>query len=228
MIKAFKGTSLVDFPDEIACVLFTGGCNLRCPHCYNKSLVEPEIHSQMEDIPVEAVVSEIERRKGFITGCVITGGEPTIHGKELINTLRKIRATEIKIKLDTNGMLPDVVKQCISENLVDYIALDVKASPEVYPQFGGSWENLEETLNAIRDSGINYEIRITAVPVFITPATLELIGERIKPVKTVAIQKFVGRNTLEPSFEEIAPYPPDEMKKLAEIMEKYAEKVLIR
>ncbi len=228
MIKAFKGTSLIDFPGEISCVIFTGGCNLRCPYCYNKALVDFEIYSRMEDIPVEFVKGEIQRRKGFITGCTITGGEPTIHGENLLKILSEIRSTGVKVKLDTNGMLPKVVEQCVRENLVDYIALDIKAAPDTYSTFGGNWDNLEKTLNILKSDGVEYEIRITAVPKLIKRETLKVIGKRIKPVRRIAIQKFVGKNTLDPSFENLSPYSPQEMKNLAKIMEEYCSEVIIR
>ena len=228
MIKAFKGTSLVDFPNEIAFTIFTGGCNLRCPYCYNKALVDPVLLKNLEDIDLETVIVEIQRRKGFITGCVITGGEPTIHREKLLELLKHIKKENLKVKLDTNGMNTQVLSDCVKENLVDYVAIDVKTSPDKYQILKGSWENLVESLKVVKDSKIEHEVRITAVPKFIQEEDLEAIGSKLQPLKRVAIQKFIGKNTLDPSFESVSPYDPEKLKKFANIMEKYSEEVLIR
>jgi len=195
MIKAFKGTSTVDYPDKLASVVFTGGCNWRCPFCYNIDLVLPERLKQLSDIPENEIISQLKRRQGFIHGVVITGGEPTIWGDRLISFIKRVRKeTNLLIKLDTNGSNPDVVQELLP--YLDYIAIDFKTGPEKYHILGGNFETVQKTFSIVQD--VPHEIRLTLA--MITEEDLEQMLPYLEN-KVIAVQKFFhGVNTLDPNF----------------------------
>src|SRR3989344_5028215 len=122
-IKGIQKTTLIDYPGKIACIIFLGGCNFKCGYCYNSDVV----FNKTSSISEEEVFSFLETRKKYIDGVCITGGEPTIH-KELFGFIKKIKALGYKVKLDTNGTNPNTVELLINNNLIDYIAMDIKSS----------------------------------------------------------------------------------------------------
>jgi pyruvate formate lyase activating enzyme len=126
-LKGWVRTSLIDYPDHIASVLFTGGCNFRCPMCHNADLVLRP--TEVPTLPEKEVWDFLSRREGLVDGVVITGGEPTLQ-PDLAPFIRRLKDTDLDVKLDTNGYLPDVLKTLLSEGLLDYVALDIKAPPE--------------------------------------------------------------------------------------------------
>jgi pyruvate formate lyase activating enzyme len=134
LIKGFSGTTLIDFPGKIASIIFIGGCNFRCPICHNPELVLPELLRELKDIDEEYIIKEIERRKGFIDGVVITGGEPLLYD-ETIELAKRIKENGLLVKLDTNGSFPERLKKIIP--FVDYIAMDIKTSLERYNHAAG-------------------------------------------------------------------------------------------
>ncbi len=226
MIKGFIGTSFVDYPGKVASVIFTGGCNFRCPYCYNIDLVLPERLKELPDIEEERALKELERRKNFIDGVVITGGEPLLHRDKLIRLVEKIKDLGLPVKIDTNGSLPTVLEKLLS--IADYIALDVKATPNEYPLLGGNWKEVERSIELLKSSPVEHEFRITAVRGFIDREKLKRIAEILKGAKRVAIQKFINTKTLDPSFEKVIPYTREEMEELASILRPCVEKVILR
>jgi len=125
-IYGVNGVSVIDYPGKIASILFLGGCNLRCPFCHNASLVGD--YNNLDYKNSEAVLEDLKRRKGFIDGVVITGGEPLINGNELIDLLSKLREMGLSIKIDTNGYDTDMLLKVLRSGLADYIAMDIKTS----------------------------------------------------------------------------------------------------
>ncbi|MFH1542775.1 MAG: anaerobic ribonucleoside-triphosphate reductase activating protein, partial [bacterium] len=120
--RGIQKTTLIDYPGEVACTLFLGGCNFRCFYCFNPALVtDPD---SQQAIPEDEIIDFLKERENFLDGVCITGGEPLLCGEELVDFLKKVKAMQYKIKLDTNGSLPAVLQQIIDEKLVDYLAMD--------------------------------------------------------------------------------------------------------
>jgi len=180
----FEKLSLVDYDGYISATLFTGGCNMRCPFCHNGSLV-----LGLEDInkvPFTTIYKYLEKRKGMLEAVCITGGEPTIM-PDLESYVVKIKKLGYKVKLDTNGSNPSVLKQLINKNLLDYIAMDIKNSEKDYYKTIGtsliSLQNIKDSINIIKNSNIKYEFRTTLVKEFHTLSSangiLELVGDNV-------------------------------------------------
>ena len=165
-IVGIQKTTLLDFPDKIATTIFTLGCNIRCPYCHNKQISFD--FAKQNIIDNNEVINTINERKNFIDGIVITGGEPTIQ-PELLNFMRMIKNKfGLLIKLDTNGTSPLVVRKAIDESLVDYVALDIKTSFENYKKYlNVDGQDILSTYNILRNSKVNYELRMTCYPEFI-------------------------------------------------------------
>jgi len=221
--SGLQKTSLIDYPDRIATVLFTPGCNLRCPFCHNwRIVVDPKPPFLQE----ETALSILEKRKKFIDAVVVTGGEPTMH-KEMPRFLKKLKEREFKVKLDTNGFYPQVLKECLS--YVDYVALDVKTSLEKYPRLGATdVSSVLQTIEMLKNGKVNYEFRTTVVPEFVDAEDIYRIAELAKGAKTFAFQQFISEDTLDKAFQTVKPYPIETIAKFADAMKKYAENIVLR
>lgn len=160
-------TSLLDFPGRICSLLYTIGCNFRCPFCYNRSLVLPEEYPPKNLwLDEDYVISVLEERKRYIRALAITGGEPLLH-PEIIPFFRRVRERGFAIKIDTNGTFPDRLKEILDEGLVDYVAMDVKNSPKRYSETTGvdvDLSKVERSIKILKESGIDHEFRTTLVP----------------------------------------------------------------
>jgi pyruvate formate lyase activating enzyme len=216
-------TSLIDYPDNVSTVLFTPGCNLRCPYCYNWRIITnpPEkLYSSLE------VLNILEKRRKFIDFVTITGGEPTIQ-KELPQFLEKLKERGFKIKLDTNGVLDKTLKKCLP--YLDYVALDVKTSLIHYPELGTtSTKGVQNTIEILKKSIVDYEFRCTAVPRLVDEEIVSSMGKMVEGARLFVFQQFISGDTLDPSFKVINPYSNDRLEKIAKIMESYVEEVKIR
>jgi len=215
--------SLIDYPNKVASVLYTPGCNLRCPFCHNWRIVvdpkPPFLHEA-------AALKILESRKKYVDAVVVTGGEPTMH-KELPKFLAKLKERGFMVKLDTNGFYPEVLEECLP--YVDYVALDVKTCLEKYKQLGAKdTVRLMRTVEILKTGKVPYEFRTTAVPEFVTAEDVKCIGEMVKGAKTHAFQQFVPQDTLDKKFEAVKPYAPKTITEFAETMKKYAENVILR
>ena len=216
-------TSLIDYPDRVASVLFTSGCNLRCPYCHNGELVHSYAGPFIEE---EEVLQTLIERKQYVDSVVVTGGEPTIHN-ELPGFLARLKENGFKVKLDTNGYNPDVLRTCLP--YVDYIAMDVKTSPELYPGLGVEDVSLlVDSIGVIMDSGVDYEFRCTVVPGCVDTETIKEMGELVKGAKLFVFQQYRPDKTLDPSYNMIKPYPDEYIKELETIMQEYVEKVILK
>ena len=215
--------SLIDYPNKVASVLFTPGCNLRCPFCHNwRIAVDPKPPFLQEAVALRI----LESRKKYVDAVVVTGGEPTMH-KELPKFLAKLKARGFLVKLDTNGFYPEVLEECLQS--VDYVALDVKTSLEKYKQLGTKdTAGLMRTVEILKTGKVPYEFRTTAVPEFVTAEDVKCIGEMVKGAKTHAFQQFVPQDTLDKRFEALKPYALEIINGYAETMRKYAENVILR
>ncbi|MEM2108027.1 MAG: anaerobic ribonucleoside-triphosphate reductase activating protein [Candidatus Bathyarchaeia archaeon] len=221
--SGLQKVSLVDYPNKIASVLFTPGCNLRCPFCHNwRIVVDPKPPFLQEAVALEL----LESRKKYVDSVVVTGGEPTMHS-ELPKFLAKLKEHGFEVKLDTNGFYPEVLEQCLPH--VDYVALDVKTSPEKYKQLGAQdTAGLMGTVEILKTGKVPYEFRTTVVPELVTAADVERIGEIVKGAETYAFQQFVPQDTLDKRFEALRPYAPETIAEFAETMKKYAETIFLR
>ncbi|MBQ8033294.1 MAG: anaerobic ribonucleoside-triphosphate reductase activating protein [Elusimicrobiaceae bacterium] len=153
--------TLIDFPGTPAAIVFTQGCNFRCRYCHNPELVYPHLFT--EPMPQEEVMAFLKRRQGTLEGVVISGGEPTLQS-DLVPFMESIKALGYKIKLDTNGTRPDVLKELIDNKLVDFIAMDLKAPLAKYAAITGVEANstvIRQSMDLIVKSGLGYQFRTT-------------------------------------------------------------------
>jgi len=215
--------SLIDYPNKVASVLYTPGCNLRCPFCHNwRIVVDPKPPFLQEAAALEI----LESRKKYVDAVVVTGGEPTMH-KELPKFLAKLKARGFLVKLDTNGFYPEVLEECLA--YVDYVALDVKTSLDKYKQLGAKdTVGLMRTVEILKTGKVPCEFRTTVVPELVTAEDVTRIGEFVKGAKTHAFQQFVPQDTLDKRFETLKPYAPETIAEFAENMKKYAENTILR
>ena len=203
-------TTLLDYPEEVASVIFLPGCNLNCPYCHNPSIVNPEKNS-LEDI--NKIMSSIYGRKHLINGVVISGGEPTLYS-DLLNYINIFKSWGLKVKIDTNGTKPNIIKTLNP----DYIAMDLKTSLDKYHAIGfkGNSEIID-SLNWIKSCGIDYEIRTTAAPIIFTKDDLIKMLPLLKGVKNYYITNFRNGNTLNPLYNLNEPYSDIELIEFKEI-----------
>jgi pyruvate formate lyase activating enzyme len=215
--------SLIDYPNKVASVLFTPGCNLRCPFCHNwRIAVDPKPPFLQETAALEI----LESRKRYVDAVVVTGGEPTMH-KELPRFLAKLKERGFMVKLDTNGFYPEVLEECLP--YVDYVALDVKTCLDKYRLLGATdTVGLMRTVEMLKTGKVAYEFRTTVVPELVTVEDITCIGEIVKGAKTHAFQQFVPQDTLDKRFESLKPYAPEAITAFAATMKKYVENVLLR
>jgi len=227
-IKGFQGTSLLDYPGHIASIVFFGGCNLTCPFCHNPSLVlEPQ---NFPSIPPHELLEELEERRTFIDGVVISGGEPTA-SPDIIPFLEGVKSLGFSVKLDTNGLLPRVLHEVLSKQLADYVALDVKTSPERYGELHSKPVDisaLKESVGVLLSSSVEYEFRTTCVPAYVTREDVLKMGDVLCGGRLWVFQQFVPSHALDEGLHGIDPYRADEVEALAEPAKDYVREVRFR
>jgi len=209
-------------------VLFAGGCNFRCPYCQNSGLVlHPE---SLPEINPADVFQLLRRRRGLVDGVVITGGEPTLHGS-LEDFLRKLKELGLATKLDTNGYRPQVLRELLEQGLLDYVAMDIKAPPAKYSLAAGvpiDLRRIEESIGLILSSGIEHEFRTTVVPGIVAPEDIEEMAKIIAGARKCVLQQFRPQGTLDPRFEEVAPYPAQTLQEIARTAGRWIEQTAVR
>lgn len=181
--------SLIDYPGKVAAVVFTQGCNYRCPFCHNPELVLPELFG--ESLAEEAVLGFLEKRRGQLQGVVVTGGEPTLHN-DLIVFLQKIKSMGYLVKLDTNGSRPDVLQKVLEAGLVDFVAMDIKSSPESYCKATGvsaDIQSIKMSIETIKRSGVGYEFRTTALKAIFSENDMAQVQELIGPGQNYKLKR---------------------------------------
>ena len=224
-VQGYQKLTLLDYPGRTACTVFTGGCNLRCPFCHNAGLVRtPLAGPNLTD----EVLAYLQKRKGILDGVCVTGGEPLLQ-PDLEDFLRKVKEMGYAIKLDTNGMLPQRLAGVLATNLVDYVAMDIKSSPDGYPAATGTDADVSavsDSLSILRDSGIPFELRTTAVRGIHTVADFAAIGEWIGDVPAYFIQRFVDSGQL--LGEGYAAFSPEEMEQLLTTVREFIPSAQLR
>ena len=232
MICGLQKMTLLDFPGKIACTVFLGGCNFRCPFCHNSELFMGKPEKLMED---EAFFAFLKTRKGLLDGVCVSGGEPTLY-KNLPDFLTKIKELGFLTKLDTNGYRPEVLKELVEAGLVDYVAMDVKNSPAMYAQTVGlekmDLASIEESLRFLIGGSVDYELRTTLVSQLHTAASIQDMGAWLaalvpgrKPGK-LFLQSFVDRDTV--LFASLSAPGGETTAGFAKILEPFVEQVTVR
>ena len=228
LIKGFLGTSLIDFPGRIASIVFTGGCNFRCPFCHNADLVL--FYKQLPTITEEEVLEKIKKRKGFIDGVEITGGEPLLYN-DTLDFIKKIKELGYEVKLDTNGYFPDKLEEILNSGIVDFIAMDIKSSPEKYSYACGieiDLSKIRASISLIMKKAKEYEFRTTVAPKIVEEEDIIPMVKMIEGAEMYALQEFRPVKTIDPSFMEISPYPKENLYHFAEIAKPYVKKIEVR
>lgn len=225
-IQGLQKLTLLDYPGKVACTVFLGGCNLRCPFCHNGDLVGDRLPALMDH---SELLSFLNKRRSLLDGVCITGGEPLLR-PDLPELLRSIKALGYPVKLDTNGFLPHVLRQLVEERLVDYVAMDVKNCPERYGETVGvpgvDLSPFQESLDYLLSDPVDYELRTTVVSQFHDEAAFRAIGPWIKGAKQYFLQSFVDRDTvLQPG---LTPCPSEQLQVFAQLVRPFVPAVQLR
>lgn len=226
-IHGFLKTTLLDYPGRVACTVFFGGCNFRCPYCHNGDLVlSPK---SLPLIPKEEVISHLEKRQGILDGVCITGGEPTLQ-PDLTVFLAEIKDLGYKIKLDTNGSRPEILKSLWEKGLIDYVAMDIKHAPEHYsdicnlPDF--SMEPIRESVSFLLEGHFPYEFRTTVVRELHEKEDFEQIGAWIAGADAYYLQAYrESEQVIHPVF---SSYTKEELEEIRSLLKNYLSHVEIR
>ena len=224
-VQGYQKLTLLDYPGRTACTVFTGGCNLRCPFCHNAGLVRtPVAGPNLTD----EVLEYLRKRRGILDGVCVTGGEPLLQ-PDLEHFLRQVKEMGYAVKLDTNGMLPRRLAVILATKLVDYVAMDIKSSPDGYAAATGTDADVSavsDSLSILRDSGIPFELRTTAVRGIHTEADFHAIGRWIGEVPAYFIQRFVDSGQLLGSGCDA--FTPEEMEHLLTAVRAYVPTAQLR
>lgn len=228
-IRGFIETSFLDWDGKVTSVVFLPYCNFKCPFCDNGLLIEsPE---KLPEIKIEKIENFIRNRKDFIDGVVITGGEPTIH-PWLIDLIKRFKALDVLVKLDTNGSDPNHLNTLITNHLIDYIAMDLKGPlNSKYHEAAGlkvDLDKIKESIKIVVNSGIDYEFRTTVVPTLHTEIDIEEMAKAISGAKKFVLQQFVPDHTLDERLRIIAPYPKERIMAMVEIAKKHVPQAVAR
>jgi len=195
-IQGLQKMTLLDFPGKVACTVFLGGCDLRCPFCHNSDLIDGGAPTVMDDT---ALLAFLEKRKGLLDGVAFTGGEPLLR-PDLKELIVRIRALGFAVKLDTNGSHPERLRELLEEKLVDYVAMDIKNSPERYAETVGvpdiDLTPFRESAKLLMESGVPYEFRTTVVAELHDDASFEAIGEWLSGAERFFLQRFTDRDSV--------------------------------
>lgn len=253
-IYGFQKTTLLDYPEHVAATIFTGGCNFRCPYCQNGGLVtEP---GRYGEVPEEEVWKHLKKRRGVLDGVCITGGEATLQ-PDLEDFIRRVKEMGYAVKLDTNGYRPEILQKLLQEQLLDYVAMDIKASKENYAWVAG-WiahtagkdtevlaaerndsgnsrdeesgfdiGRIEESVKLLQDSEIPYEFRTTAVKGLHTVEEFERIGEWLAGSRVYFIQSYREEGEIL-CGSGLSSFEPEELKQMKRLAEKYIARVELR
>ncbi|MCK4552923.1 anaerobic ribonucleoside-triphosphate reductase activating protein [Candidatus Pacearchaeota archaeon] len=241
-IKAIQEITLLDYPDKIASTIFFGGCNFKCPSCHNPGLVFNEGGVLTE----KEILDELEKRKKFIQGVCLTGGEPLLSDLEQLKKfIREIKQKKLSVKLDTNGSFPEKLKSLIDSGLIDYIAMDVKSPADLYSKVAGvkvDIDKIKESIKIISESGVDYEFRTTISPIineknirWMNVEEVEEIGKLIveitgKNQHKYYLQKFVPRQQglIDKRLEDFSETSVELLKEIKRKVEKYLPQSKIR
>ena len=225
-IEGIQKLTLLDFPGRVACTVFLGGCDLRCPYCHNYELATGQLPPVMDE---EELFSFLAKRKGLLDGVAITGGEPCLHS-DLPDFIARIRELGFAVKLDTNGTHPAVLQDILERGLADYVAMDIKNCPEKYAVTAGrdelDLEPVRDSVELLKKSGIEYEFRTTVVDELHEVQDFEGIGMWIEGARHYFLQCFTDRDTV--PFEGLSAPSKAKLEACADVVRKYVKDVQVR
>ena len=220
--------TLIDYPEKLAATIFINGCNFRCPFCYNPELVLAE---QMQEVfSQDEIIDFLKSRIGMISGVVLCGGEPTME-KDLPILAKQIKEMGYMIKLDTNGSNPVMLAELVENALIDYVAMDVKAPKDKYAKVTNSVidiKSIEESINILKQGGIEYEFRTTVIPLLLGKEDILEIAKWIKPAKRYFLQQFRAGKNINPEFSHLNSYSIEYLGEIQEAIAPFFEICQIR
>ena len=226
-VQGYQKLTLLDYPGKVACTVFTGGCNLRCPFCHNASLVE---HPAEQESREAEALAYLEKRRGILEGVCVTGGEPLLQ-PDLSVFLRKVKDMGYAVKLDTNGSEPEKLRKILSEGVVDYVAMDVKSSPDAYRKAIGremDFAPFAESMRILRESGVPYEFRTTLVKGIHEARDVEELGKLLAGEKRYFLQGFVDSGNLIEEGAGFQPFSEEEMLRFLDVIRKTVPEAALR
>ncbi len=225
-IYGLQKMTLLDFPGHVACTVFLSGCDLRCPFCHNFELAEGRAPAVTDDAEF---LDFLRGRQGLLDGVAFTGGEPCLY-RELPDFMRKIRELGFAVKLDTNGLHPDLLGQILREGLADYVAMDIKNSPAKYAMTSGvetvDLDRIRESIGLLIGGTVDYEFRTTVVKPLHELSDFPEIGKMIQGAKRYFLQAFTDRDTV--PFAGFAAPSAEEMRIFADSVRPYVGSAELR
>ena len=225
-IHGLQKMTLLDFPGKVACTVFLGGCDFRCPFCHNWDILDPSTPVIMEE---DEFYKFLDKREGLLDGVAITGGEPLLR-TGMADFIKGIKSRGFLVKLDTNGNHPDRLKELVSEGLLDYVAVDVKNNKERYGETVGipmlDISKIEETISFLLEGNVPYEFRTTVLRQFHDADSFKGIAEWIEGAEHYFIQSFVDRETV--PFSGLEAYSPEELEEFKKLVEPHVKHIDIR
>jgi len=227
VIAGLQNLSLVDFPGHLAAVVFTQGCNFKCGYCHNPDLIT---FDKRPGLSQEEVLNRILRHNKIIEGVVVTGGEPGIHA-DLPELMKRLKSTGLKVKLDTNGSNPSQLEQLLREQLLDYIAIDIKTSFSKYSLVTDQKDIetlVKKSIHITMSSEVPYEFRTTCVPGIIDGDDLREIGEEVKGAKKYTLQQFRALKTYDKTFLKVTPYDKETLYHFRDIIAEFVKETDLR
>ena len=225
-IHGLQKMTLLDFPGKVACTVFLGGCDFRCPFCHNWDILDPSTPVIMEE---DEFYKFLDKREGLLDGVAITGGEPLLR-TGMADFIKGIKSRGFLVKLDTNGNHPDRLKELVGEGLLDYVAVDVKNNKERYGETVGipmlDISKIEETISFLLEGNVPYEFRTTVLRQFHDADSFKGIAEWIEGAEHYFIQSFVDRETV--PFSGLEAYSPEELEEFKKLVEPHVKHIDIR
>ena len=225
VIGGIQKFSTVDDPGYVVAAIFTVGCNMRCGYCHNPELVLPEQY--VAGIPEEEILEFLQTRRGKLDGVAISGGEPTMH-EDLPGFIRRCKAMGYRVKLDTNGTNPEMLRLLIDEGLIDFVAMDIKGPLARYSNIAArpvDLDAIQQSISLIKT--IDHEFRTTIVADQLTLEDVDSMGQLVNGAKRYALQYFVPGNTVSPRFHDAVSFTPDIMHQAQMVMSRYVEKCVV-
>ena len=224
-IVGLQKLTLLDYPGRVACTVFLQGCNFKCPFCYNSSLIDSTDNNFLS---TNDFFDFLDKRKKVLDGVAITGGEPLLN-PSIKDFIKKIKEKGFLVKLDTNGSNPSLLKELIEENLVDYVAMDIKNTFEKYPlttSVNVEIENIKNSIFLLINSSIDYEFRTTVVKEFHNVEDFKLIGNQIKGAKNYYLQSYQEKNSV--ISKNLHPLSKDELQACLKVVKEFVNNASIR
>lgn len=226
LIGGFQKSSMIDYPDKIAAVVFTQGCNFRCGYCHNPDLLEKKEGISSNQYIIDFLKTRINK----LDAVVISGGEPTLQ-KKLIPFIKEIKELGFLVKLDTNGTNPELIRELIDEKLIDYIAMDIKAPMDKYESICSvkiNQEAIKKSIEILLEKQIPYEFRTTVIKEQLDFSDFNSIGELINGADSYYLQKFVPTTTFDKTLKDKATYSDDDFSIIEKILKPYISRVETR